>query len=1180
MRTTLLIKNLNERQGSITCRESKKGRTTLGMGLLATISLIWLIARTGRKPSRITYPCQRAAVANVQVLFLTALVPSLGFTGLHWALPRLSLSRPAKTVLLLASLILALGSVTSGMQVTAPVQTAESSQVTLDLRSQTVVSASASSSLFFVQNASGPSGNMDAAFSTLLSLMQNESVYFYKTGSHTDGLIAKNDVVLIKVNAVGPERAGTNTDLVKSLIKKILNHPDGFTGEIVVADNGQGTGGLNLAESNSYDHSQSFQDVVDSFGSQKVSAWSWYTVRSSIVGEYDEGDLNDGYVVNKTMNTRTLLNVSYPKFRTKYGTYISFKKGIWYEASSSYDSARLKIINFPILKSHYNYGVTACMKNYMGVQSQDLSNMHDVMRYGAAGTEMAETRFPTLNILDAIWVNANPIEYGKPTSNPPGSCGPTTSYEAASYTNILGASTDPVALEYWSAKNILIPTAISKGYAKYSSLNPDYAPITQGLNQSYHNYLQKAANELAIAGFSVTMDDAKINVHTAAPAITTSSFTNGYESGSFSSWTGVTTTQGETATVTDARPHHGSYSAVFTSDGGGGYESAYAQKAVSSSELYARGYFYVSESGLAADGDRIYFIVFKAGSSNVAYAGWRRDAGTVKWWLTLRQGTGYVDVPATATSPSSDRWYSVQLHWVEHPSNGYAEMWVDGDLVCSSTSKDTSSFGSTSLVAIGLAEARAGSTTLHADCVKTASTYINPEPGPQTSSLSIILSRTTTTRSLGVWISGILAPAKSGSTVTIWFRVAGGSESWSTVTDTLTNSSSAYTYEWFPTNDANYELKASWAGDSTTLPAETSTVMLNCQSEGVSISITASSTSITYGESMTVSGSITPSKSQSNVTILQRQSWSTVWVSIAVLMTDQNSQYSFSWQPPSTGSYQLKASWVDRHTSLSAESSLLSLGCSKASSRISISTVPSSTGLEVTVNGTLMDQHNNPIWDETVSVYYTYSNITSWALISSVKTGGSGNYLATWAPLATGNYILRVEWPGNDTHSLSSSSITLSSIPYKGQYVFTVESNSSISEMAFNDADSVLSFSVSGSNGTWGHARLVVAQDLVKDVKNITVSADGATAAFNATLVGGSYILALDYPDSVRRLSVDLDATVPTVISGEGGVSWHLYLTVVSIAVIGAAVLLLWRRTGRGLLTSVSPISWRRASLI
>jgi len=314
--------------------------------------------------------------------------------------------------------------------------------------------------------------------------MQSHGLFFFNTTGQPAGLIAKDDVVLIKVNAVGPERAGTNTDLLKSLVKKILSHPDGFTGEIVVADNGQSTGGLDLSESNAHNHAQSVQDVVSAFPSSKVSAWSWYTIRSSIVSEYNEGDLNDGYVVNSTENPTTHVRVSYPKFTTKYGTHISFKNGIWNTTTNSYNPTRLKVINAPILKSHYNYGVTACVKNYMGVVSQTLTDTHSTIKYGALGTTIEHTRFPTLTILDAVWVNANPKESGS-------NCGPPTPYEVASFTNIIGASQDPVALEYWASKHILIPAAIDKGYTSYSSLDPDYEQITPGLTESYHNYLEK-----------------------------------------------------------------------------------------------------------------------------------------------------------------------------------------------------------------------------------------------------------------------------------------------------------------------------------------------------------------------------------------------------------------------------------------------------------------------------------------------------------------------------------------------------------------------------------------------------------------------------------------------------------------------------------------------------------------
>lgn len=43
------------------------------------------------------------------------------------------------------------------------------------------------------------------------------------------GLIECDDVVLIKVNAQWKYRGCTNSDLVRGLIQRILDHPDGFT---------------------------------------------------------------------------------------------------------------------------------------------------------------------------------------------------------------------------------------------------------------------------------------------------------------------------------------------------------------------------------------------------------------------------------------------------------------------------------------------------------------------------------------------------------------------------------------------------------------------------------------------------------------------------------------------------------------------------------------------------------------------------------------------------------------------------------------------------------------------------------------------------------------------------------------------------------------------------------------
>ncbi|MFX1467950.1 MAG: DUF362 domain-containing protein [Promethearchaeota archaeon] len=382
--------------------------------------------------------------------------------------------------------------------------------------------ASNPSNLFFVQNASGKKGNMDRAVSALIELMGTQDLYFYKNASLSSGLIGSNDVVILKVNGQWPYNGGTNTDLVKSIINEIVDHPDGFTGEIIIADNGQGRGSMDRAQTNSYYHDQSFLDVAEMFDAYHVSTFLWDALRSNTVDDYDDGDFSNGYVRNSTWNSDTEIYVSYPKFMTKYGTYISFKKGVW-DNTTGFDSDRLKVINMPVLKSHFRYGVTGCIKHYMGVPQgfrapmihPTIPHEHFSIAQGGMATLMIETRAPILNILDMIWINANPLESSIMR-------GPYGNYEYTSFTDIIGASQDPVALDYWVSKNILIPTAMLD-YDSYSSLDPDYEPLSppyvvgsESMDESFHNYLRRTKDVLLDAGLQVTMNQTEMNVFVTA----------------------------------------------------------------------------------------------------------------------------------------------------------------------------------------------------------------------------------------------------------------------------------------------------------------------------------------------------------------------------------------------------------------------------------------------------------------------------------------------------------------------------------------------------------------------------------------------------------------------------------------------------------------------------------------
>jgi hypothetical protein len=218
------------------------------------------------------------------------------------------------------------------------------------------------------------------------------------------------------------------------------------------------------------------------------------------VDEYSLGDMNDGYVVYDTPDPETGIYVSYPKFETDYGTKISFRDGIW---NGTHYEERLKIINIPVLKSHSGFGVTATTKHYMGVQSQGVANGHDRIAAGGMGTLMAELGIPTLNIIDALWVNANP------ETSP--SEGPGTSYTDATRTNILIAGTDPIALDYWSAKHVLLQASEMIGYVDTYSLDPD-STKSSGLTEAFGIWLNRTMDEILSAGYNVTNDELKMNI--------------------------------------------------------------------------------------------------------------------------------------------------------------------------------------------------------------------------------------------------------------------------------------------------------------------------------------------------------------------------------------------------------------------------------------------------------------------------------------------------------------------------------------------------------------------------------------------------------------------------------------------------------------------------------------------
>lgn len=487
---------------------SQTWTSRFGWFIIGLASLLWLIVRSGPKPTRYTYPCQRMAAANAAVWLSVFFIPALG-------LRRFKLNRLLTVCVLLAAVSISvvvplmIQNRSAVLRLPQTANTIEDADISGKLSALPLVITAADrsgtdiSDVYVVRKTNGA----DDGLERLLSIMADDGRPFYDLGSGTSpgGIIGSDDVVIIKVNSQWDSRGGTNVDLVRSLLEVLVSHPDGFKGEIVIADNGQsqfgssGRGGsLDWDRNNGLDRSVSMIDITREFATDfQVSAFIWDTLNASLVKEYSAGDERDGYIVSETPAERTGIIISYPKFKTVYGTKISFTRGVWDENTGTYDNDRLKVINVPVLKSHAIYGVTGAVKHYMGVVSDKLTrhNAHRSVGTGGMGSQMAMTRVPDLNILDAIWVNARPGN------------GPSTSYDDADFTGIIAAGPDPAALDAWAATSILMQTASMLDYNGSGRMNPaDRRP------GSFGYWLEMSAVELRHIGRTSNTDIDKIRV--------------------------------------------------------------------------------------------------------------------------------------------------------------------------------------------------------------------------------------------------------------------------------------------------------------------------------------------------------------------------------------------------------------------------------------------------------------------------------------------------------------------------------------------------------------------------------------------------------------------------------------------------------------------------------------------
>jgi peptide/nickel transport system substrate-binding protein len=183
------------------------------------------------------------------------------------------------------------------------------------------------------------------------------------------------------------------------------------------------------------------------------------------------------------------------------------------------------------------------------------------------------------------------------------------------------------------------------------------------------------------------------------------------------------------------------------------------------------------------------------------------------------------------------------------------------------------------------------------------------------------------------------------------------------------------------------------------------------------LSCAVSSTQLTIGDSITVSGSIAPAVSSVNITLTYtKPSSSTLNRTIT---SAANGSYSDCYVPDCVGSWNVKASWNGDDAHEGATSTSVYFNIIKISSNISCSVSPTSTtiGSNITVFGSITPTRLG------VTAIISYRSNTSWNTLTTITSASDGSYSYSWKPTSAGVYLLKASWAGDSAYNEAISNV-------------------------------------------------------------------------------------------------------------------------------------------------------------
>jgi len=180
----------------------------------------------------------------------------------------------------------------------------------------------------------------------------------------------------------------------------------------------------------------------------------------------------------------------------------------------------------------------------------------------------------------------------------------------------------------------------------------------------------------------------------------------------------------------------------------------------------------------------------------------------------------------------------------------------------------------------------------------------------------------------------------------------------------------------------------------------------------------------------------------------------------------------------------------------------------------------------VEISGTCSN-NNIALADKTIQLYSSKNGGKTWEPLTIVNTNNEGKFNAIWVSPTSGIFLIKAECAATTEYNLATATVNLAIEPASEgnntKKVFTVTSNSTISQLSFNSEASELSFTATGETGTTGFVSVNIPKTLIKDISGLTVYLDGKELTFNSSQESDTWTITITYTHSTHTIIMNLN---------------------------------------------------------